>query len=202
MSAMEDLVVTLTRALVARPRRVLATADKTRAAVLVPLLTVDDAPHLLFTRRATHLSHHGGQVAFPGGRHHPEDDADLAGTALRESHEEIGLVPAHVRLLGALDDIETTVSRFVITPYVGVVPHPYPWRPCPDEVDAIFTVALDVLRAPGTHQRELWDFSGRRVPIDAYRVAGQVIWGATHRITRGLLAALDAPAPDAPAPGA
>jgi hypothetical protein len=75
----------------------------------------------------------------------------------------------------------------VITPVVGVVPHPYPWRPCPHEVDAIFTVPLRILEAPETSRRELWDFGGTRLPIDLYAVDGHVIWGATQRITRSLL---------------
>jgi 8-oxo-dGTP pyrophosphatase MutT (NUDIX family) len=191
---MEALSVALIQALAARPRLVLPPDGKSVAAVLVPLLVTEGGPGLLFTRRSQRLPHHRGQVAFPGGRHHPEVDADLEATALREAHEEIGLVPDDVRLLGALDDIETVGSGFVITPFVGLVPHPYPWRACPSEVDVIFTVPLAVLRAPGAERRELWDFGGSRVPIDTFPVDGHVIWGATQRITRNLLhvlAALD-----------
>src|SRR5262249_61039677 len=123
-------------------------------------------------RRSPLLSHHRGQVAFPGGRHHPGEDRDLQATALREAHEEIGLEPADVRVLGVLDDIETVATRFVITPFVGVVPHPYSWRPCQAEVAAIFTVPLRVLQAPDTARPELWDFAGERIPIAPSPVAG------------------------------
>jgi 8-oxo-dGTP pyrophosphatase MutT (NUDIX family) len=187
----EPLLTALIAALAARPRVVLTPAGKTRAAVLVPLLGIDGEPHLLFTRRAASLSRHRGQVAFPGGRHHPDEDPDLEATALRETHEEIGLAPAHVRLLGVLDDIETMSSRFVITPFVGVAPHPYPWHPAPAEVDAIFTVPVRALQKPDAARRELWDFGGRQIPIETYPVDGHVIWGATHRITRNLLHVLD-----------
>jgi len=186
----DALAQALAGALAARERAVLERPESTAAAVLVPLLEIDGEPHLLFTRRASWLTHHQGQVAFPGGRHHPEEDRDLATTALREAHEEIGLDPAHVRLLGALDDIETIATRYVITPYVGLVPYPYQWIPCPQEVDAIFTVPLAVLRSPDVERQEVWDFDGKRVPIDIYPVAGHVIWGATHRITRNLLGVL------------
>jgi len=185
------LVTSLTRALAARPRVVLAPSGKTACAVLVPLLVAGGEPLLLLTRRSTLLPHHQGQVAFPGGRHHPGRDPDLQATALREAHEEVGLDPAHVRLLGALDDIETVSTRFVITPFVGLVPYPYDWRPCPREVDAIFTVPLRVLQAPGVARQELWDFGGRRVPIDSFAVDGHVIWGATQRITQNLLEILE-----------
>lgn len=182
-----DLVPQLARALDARVRRMLSPDGKTRAAVLVPLLAVDGALHVLYTRRAASLAHHQGQVAFPGGRHDDQRDATLVATALREADEEIGLRPADVRVLGVLDDIETLTSRFVITPVVGVAPHPYPWAPAPREVDHIFTVPLATLLAPDAARRETWDFGGQPVPIDLFAVAGQVIWGATHRITRNLL---------------
>jgi 8-oxo-dGTP pyrophosphatase MutT (NUDIX family) len=183
---LDQLTAGLARALAGRSRAMLERPDKTVAAVLVPLLVVDGALHLLFTRRSTSLTHHQGQVAFPGGTRDP-DDADLLATALREAHEEIGLAPNDVQILGPLDDLETMSSRFVITPFVGLVPHPYPWRPSPREVDAVFTVAVDRLREPGIEQRETWDFGGQEYPVDLYKVDGHVIWGATHRMTRGLL---------------
>jgi 8-oxo-dGTP pyrophosphatase MutT (NUDIX family) len=184
--SMDDLVAALARSLATRPRAVLAVPEKTASAVLVPLLAVGGEPSLLFTRRSQLLPHHQGQVAFPGGRHE-EGDVDLAATALRESEEEIGLQRSDVRVLGPIDDIETMATRFVITPFVGVVPHPYPFRPCAHEVDAIFTVPLRALLAPGAERREVWEFDGRRVPIDTFPVEGHVIWGATQRITRNLL---------------
>jgi 8-oxo-dGTP pyrophosphatase MutT (NUDIX family) len=188
----EPLISALRDALHARPRTVLSPPGKTAAAVLVPLLALDGEPGLLFTRRSNHLPHHQGQIAFPGGRHHPGEDPDLLTTALREAEEEIGLAPTDVQLLGALDDIETMATQFVITPFVGVIPYPYEFRPCPSEVDVIFTVPLRVLQAPDALRREQWDFGGRDVAIDTYPVDGHVIWGATQRITRNLLAVLDA----------
>lgn len=182
-----EITTVLPQALARRRRATLARPDKTVAAVLVPLLVIDDEPHVLFIRRANDLPRHRGQVAFPGGRHDPAQDASLEVTALREANEEIGLAPADVRLLGALDDTETVGTRFVITPFVGLVPYPYPWRPCPREVDAIFTVALRTLAAPGAERRETWNFGGNEVPIDTFPVAGHVIWGVTQRITRNLL---------------
>jgi 8-oxo-dGTP pyrophosphatase MutT (NUDIX family) len=186
----ETLVTALAAALGGRDRIVLAPPGKTVAAVLVPLLAVDGEESLLFTQRSSLLPHHQGQISFPGGRHQPDEDPDLAATALREAEEEIGLARTHVRLLGPLDDIETVATRFVITPFVGVVPYPYDFRPCPAEVDSIFTVPVRRLRASGALRRELWDFGGRQVPIDTYPVDGHVIWGATQRITQNFLAVL------------
>ena len=182
-----DLVPQLAHAIEARARRLLAPEGKTRAAVLVPLLPVDGDVHLLYIRRAATLPHHQGQVAFPGGTVDTARDASAVATALREAHEEIGLRPDDVRVIGVLDDIETMTSRFVITPVVGMTPYPYTWAPSPREVDHIFTVPLADLLAPDAERSEPWDFGGRTVPIDHFPVAGQVIWGATHRITRNLL---------------
>lgn len=182
-----DLVPQLARVIEARVRRMLASEGKTRAAVLVPLVPVEDGVHLLYTRRAASLPTHQGQVSFPGGRLDPARDDDAVAAALREAHEEVGLRPDDVRVLGTLDDIETMTSRFVITPVVGVTPYPYAWSPCPREVDHVFTVPIAALLAPDAERRETWDFAGHAVPIDHFPVAGQVIWGATHRITRNLL---------------
>jgi 8-oxo-dGTP pyrophosphatase MutT (NUDIX family) len=184
---MRHLTTALPRVLATRRRATLARPDKTVAAVLVPLFLVGEEAHVLFIRRANDLPHHRGQVAFPGGRHHPEHDPSLEATALREASEEVGLAPHDVRLLGALDDTETIGTRFVITPFVGLVPYPYAWRPCPREVDAIFSVALGALAAPGAQRTETWSFGGAEVPIDTFPVDGHVIWGVTQRITRNLL---------------
>jgi 8-oxo-dGTP pyrophosphatase MutT (NUDIX family) len=176
----------LARELTSGPHHDLPVSDATAAAVLVPLLAARDEVRLVFTRRAATLTHHRGQVAFPGGTRQPED-RDVTATALREAYEEIGLRPDDVHVLGRLDEIETVASRFRITPIVGVVPDPYAWTPCPREVDTVFTVPVAALRAPGSEREEMWDFDGRQIPIRLFPVAGQVIWGATYRITRNLL---------------
>jgi 8-oxo-dGTP pyrophosphatase MutT (NUDIX family) len=184
---MADRWTQLATVLTERPRRPLAAPQATPSAVLVPLQVIGEGVHVVYTRRAQALPTHAGQVAFPGGMCDPALDRDAAATALREAHEEIGLAPRDVQLLGPLDDISTVSSRFVITPWVGVIPHPYAWVPSAREVDAVFSVALERLRAPGAERRELWDFDGTPVPIDFFPIDGHVIWGATHRITRNLL---------------
>jgi 8-oxo-dGTP pyrophosphatase MutT (NUDIX family) len=188
---LDDLAGHLARVLAARSRRVLERPEKTVAAVLVPLLTVDDEPHLLFTRRSAALRHHQGQIAFPGGRRDADQDATLEATALREAEEEIGLRPGEVRIVGPLDDIETMSTQFVITPFVGLVARARAWQPDPGEVDAVFTVPLRRLRTPGVERRETWSFQGTPVEIDLYDTDGHIIWGATHRITRNLLGLLE-----------
>ena len=162
------------------------------SAVLVPLFVRDDGLHLLFTKRSEELPHHSGQVAFPGGRYVAATDTSLVDTALRESHEEIGLDPAHVQVLGPLAPIHTFVTNFVINPFVGVIPHPYDFRANAREVSDIFSVPLDVLADPAAALEEEWQFGDRRFPVTAFRHEGFVIWGATQKITAMLLEVLAA----------
>lgn len=187
---LSELEAHLGRTLQQRERLVLARPEKTVSAVLVPLLEVDGQPHLLYTRRAASLPHHQGQISFPGGTL-DATDPDLRHTALREAEEEIGLAPARVQILGALDDHETASTRFLITPFVGLVAPPYAWRPSPYEVDCVFTVGLDRLRDPRNRRTEVRELNGAHVPIDLFDIDGHVIWGATHRITRNLLRLLE-----------
>lgn len=162
------------------------------AAVLVPLFERDGELHLLYTTRNATLPQHAGQVAFPGGRHAPDADATLLATALRETEEEIGVAVADIDVLGALDPIHTFSSNFLITPFVGRIPHPYPFRPNPHEVHDIFSIPLAVLDDPANVVAETWTIDGRAVPVVSYRHDGRTVWGATQRITATLLDLLTA----------
>ena len=149
------------------------------AAVLVPIQERDDGDHLVLTKRAEHLNHHRGQVAFPGGRVDPGDCGELA-AALRESHEEIGIDPAHVRVLGRLDQV-TAAYDFVVTPFVGVIPPFYEFRLNPAETDAVFSVPIASLLEPkcvviADH------LSSHGEPVYHFYCNGWDIWGATARI--------------------
>src|SRR5687767_518274 len=88
-----------------------------RAAVLVPLFVRDGMLWVTFTRRTETVEHHRGQISFPGGVEEPEDE-DLAATALRETQEELGILPRDVRLLGSLSPI-VTITDFAVAPFVG-----------------------------------------------------------------------------------
>ena len=113
------------------------------AAVLVPI-TRTEQPELLLTLRASGLSTHGGEVAFPGGRRDP-DDRDLVHTALREAEEEVGLPPGLVEVIGPLSPL---VSRYGIhvTPIVGIVPDFVEYQPNDSEIAAVFQVPLEFFR--------------------------------------------------------
>ncbi len=116
------------------------------AAVLLPLVWWKEGWHLVFTRRTEVVENHKGQVSFPGGGCEVGESTPEQ-TALREAGEEIGLDPADVRLLGKLNEV-LTITRYRVTPVVGVMPWPYAIRPEPAEVERVFTIPLDWLADP------------------------------------------------------
>jgi 8-oxo-dGTP pyrophosphatase MutT (NUDIX family) len=155
-----------------------------RAAVLVPFARVADDWHLLFTRRTDQVEHHKGQVSFPGGRSDPGDPTPEA-TALREAEEEIGLNPRDVRLLGRLGEM-VTISNYIVTPVVGVFPWPYAFSVATIEVERVFTIPLDWL----ANRSNFMEFSRPgtdRTMIAYFPYDGELLWGATARMTVSLL---------------
>lgn len=156
------------------------------AAVLVPILS-EPEPTLVFTLRTDSLRHHSGEISFPGGRRHPED-ADLRATALRETHEELGLPPEAVEVLGCLPTIHTHVSGFTVVPYVGLLAERPEFVPSPEEIAAILEIPLATLLA--VEEEREWEFQGARFQTHAYVHDGHTVWGATARILKTLLDAL------------
>jgi len=149
------------------------------AAVLMPIQERDDGDYLVLTKRAEQLSHHRGQVAFPGGRVDAGDRGELA-AALRESHEEIGIDPSHVRVLGRLDQV-TAAYDFVVTPFVGIIPAPYEFRLNLVETAAVFSVPIAALLEPKSVT--IADhLSSHGEPVYHFYFDGWDIWGATARI--------------------
>ncbi|WNW11548.1 CoA pyrophosphatase [Pseudomonas sp. DTU_2021_1001937_2_SI_NGA_ILE_001] len=146
------------------------------AAVLLPV-TRSDEPELVLTLRASGLSTHGGEVAFPGGRRDPEDP-DLTFTALREAEEEIGLPPGLVEVVGPLSPV---VSRYGIkvTPYVGIIPDFVEYRPNDAEIAAVFSVPLEFFRKDVREHTHRIDYEGRSWYVPSYRYGEYKIWGLT-----------------------
>jgi 8-oxo-dGTP pyrophosphatase MutT (NUDIX family) len=158
-----------------------------RASVLVPLIPSEGGLGMLFTRRTDSVLLHRGQISFPGGQQEPGDQ-NLLETALRESFEEIGLLPSQVEVLGELDDVYTAVSGYVISPFVGVLPRDLTGlRPAPDEVASLLVADLDQLRDPRVHRQENREFDGGTVTIHYYELGPDVVWGATGRIVHQFL---------------
>jgi 8-oxo-dGTP pyrophosphatase MutT (NUDIX family) len=120
------------------------------AAVLIPIVLRADEGHVLLTQRTQHLTSHGGQIAFPGGKV-DDDDASVEDAALREAKEEVGLSPEFVEVLGRMPSY-VTGSGFHITPVVGLVSPHMQITPNPEEVDEVFEVPLSFLMNPANHR--------------------------------------------------
>lgn len=165
--------------------------DETRlkcAAVLVPLLWQDDQWNLLFTRRTDHVESHKGQVSFPGGGC-DEGETTPEETALREAQEEIGLNPHSIRILGRLANM-ITITSFHVTPVVGVIEWPTVFTVGQHEVARIFTIPLYWLA--DTRNRWEFPFPGRNRSLIAFHpYDGELLWGATARMTVDFLKALE-----------
>ncbi|MDR5751231.1 MULTISPECIES: CoA pyrophosphatase [unclassified Caballeronia] len=162
--------------------------DPRVASVLVALVVRDHGLSVLLTQRADHLSDHAGQISFPGGRREPED-ADAAATALREAHEEVGLAPERVEVLGAMPDY-LTGTGFRVTPVVALVHPPFTLTADTLEVADIFEVPLAFLMNPAHHEVRLfkWEGGERRFFAMPYvaseKKAPYFIWGATAGMLR------------------
>jgi 8-oxo-dGTP pyrophosphatase MutT (NUDIX family) len=166
----------------------LEVSGSTQAAVLAPLYVDGDELHAVFTKRRDDLRRHPGEISFPGGRH-DEGEADLIATALREAHEEIGLAPDAVEIVGALRPTPTMVTGYAVYPFVGLIEPGLEWTLSAREVAEVLELSLSDLRA-GYGKRRLLR---RGVPIrtDTYQVGDRLIWGATARMVRDLLERLE-----------
>jgi len=157
------------------------------AAVLVPLVWENDEWNLLFTRRSDRVESHKGQVSFPGGAC-DEGETTPEQTALREADEEIGLSPKDVRVLGRLKNM-ITISHFRVTPVVGVIKWPTVFKLGEHEVARVFTIPLGWLSQPSN--RWQFEIQGRSRAVIAYHpYDGELLWGATARMTVEFLSAL------------
>jgi len=175
------------------PEGPLAEQAPIAASVLIPL--IGQAPSVLLTRRTSGLSSHAGQISFPGGRAESFDQSEDK-TALREAHEEIGLLPDRVRLLGRLPNY-ITASGFCVTPVIGWVAEPAVFTPDQREVEELFRVPLSFVMNPANHQVRAVTAdqspTGKRIrfyamPYFSPEHDGRefFIWGATAAMLRNL----------------
>lgn len=154
-----------------------------QAAVLIPIY--DDAhgvPRLILTKRPDTMPTHAGHIAFPGGRPDPGDGGPVD-TALREAHEEVGLSPREVEVIGFLPPIDTVQFRLMVVPVVGRLAGPPRLALSEREVVRAYQPTLAELADESMWHSEDWN--GRRVWF--YDLEGDSLWGATAMMTRHLL---------------
>jgi len=154
-----------------RTKRRIESSVLIASAVLIPIFSDQGQYHLLFTERSDEVDSHKGQVCFPGGKQEPAD-ATLLETALRETEEEISLKAGDVEILGELDDMPTITTNYIISPFVGFIPHPYPFRVDSREIRQLFSVPLEFLADEANFREDTW----------SWEYEGHTIWGATARI--------------------
>jgi len=184
-SRKKDFIDQIRTTLSSRQRKVIEHPSFARAAVLVPLFEKEGECHILFTKRTDQVKYHKGEISFPGGVF-DEGDLELERTALREADEEIGVKENDVHLMGVLDDI-VTITEFIVTPFVGHIPYPYPFKTSPVEIAEMIEVPLpSLLEKDCFSEREIIRM-GRREMVYAFQYKDHVIWGATARILKQFL---------------
>ena len=149
----------------------------TPAAVLVPIVMRESGLTILLTQRTAHLRDHAGQVSFPGGRCE-SDDAHPEATALREAHEEVGIHPGQVEVIGRLPEYRTGTG-FQVIPVVGLIRPPLNLRLDDFEVADVFEPPLEFLLDTANHQRKQIEIDGTQHEFWAMPWQGYYIWGAT-----------------------
>lgn len=164
-------------------------ADARVAAALILIYPGIGGPTVALTLRRSDLPQHGGQISFPGGGLDPGETPQAA--ALREAHEEVGIEPTRVRVVGALSTLWVIVSGFVVHPIIGVMDTAPAFVPCPREVDRIIEAPLATLRDPANVKWGTRDRGGMLVSYPYFSVEGYQVWGATAMMLGELCTALD-----------
>ena len=147
------------------------------AAVLVPLLEINDELHTLFILRTEDMGPHSGQMGFPGGMSEKSDRGNLQKTALREAGEEIGIDTGDVLILGRLSDLVTWTSDILVRPYVGLFNGSRQFKRDPTEVQSIHITSLRSMAENVIHGDN--DFM---LPPPVFPVDGLPVWGLSARI--------------------
>lgn len=138
---------------------------------------------VLIQRTQNPRDRHSGQVSFPGGKHE-HSDGDTSCTAIREAHEEVGIPPDNIDIIGKLTELYIPVSNFVVHPYVGILREKPVIIPQPGEVEAVYTPPVSHFRDENNKSlRELRVGTGAIMKdVPCYLVENRAVWGATAMI--------------------
>lgn len=159
------------------------------ASVLIPVFEKENTSHILFTKRTDKVSHHKGQISFPGGKF-DKTDRDLEFTALRETKEEIGVKPEDIKVIGKINNMITN-TNFIVSPYVGIIPYPYEFSVNPDEISELILVPVKHLLDRRFFRVEKREFRNQLIDIYFYDYMDYTIWGVTGKILFDFLTLID-----------
>ncbi len=176
----------LRQALSQRQKRHIVDASGMPSAVLLPIYYKQGQYYILFTKRTGKVKEHRDQISFPGGAYQ-DGDRTLVDTALRECAEEIGLMANRVEVLGELDDTVTRTTGYIISPFVAIIPWPYPFKVDQWETEEIIEVPISALLDKSSVRQETEIIDGETVTSYFYHYQGRIIWGATARILNQFL---------------
>ena len=152
----------------------------TQAAVLVPFIENNGQLEILLTQRSAHLTHHAGQISFPGGKMEIADD-NIITTALRETQEEIGIAADKINVLGQLSPL-LSITQFFVTPVIALIKSPFTLRLDSHEVASTFWVPAEYLFNPNHQQYETIFSNGKLRKIYVIQYQNYRIWGLTAQI--------------------
>jgi len=152
----------------------------THAAVLIPIISEEDQLKVILTKRTETLKHHRGEISFPGGKSSKEDN-NLVETALRETDEEIGVKGDQVQVVSRLDDL-FTITRYIITPFIGLIRGEIELVSNDAEVAEILHVPLKLFLTQEKFAEKAWERNGVKYPLYYYYWKNYEIWGATAYI--------------------
>ena len=193
----ESATELIRRILTDNPKKTVVDSSLTPAAVTLLLYPKHGEYCILLNKRTDTVDDHKGEISFPGGRKDPEDKT-LLDTALRETHEEMGISPGDVDILGEIDDVPTNTS-YLISTFVGTIPYPYKFAPSEAEVAEVLEVPISTLMDHDSARDEVRVRDGELVNSVSYSYDGHLIFGATARILSRFLELLDT-APEREAP--
>lgn len=193
----ESATELIRRILTENPKKTVVDSSLTPAGVTLLLYPKDGEYCILLNKRTDTVDDHKGEISFPGGRKDPEDKT-LLDTALRETHEEMGISPDDVDVLGEIDDVPTNTS-YLISTFVGTIPYPYEFAPSEAEVAEVLEVPISTLMDINSTRDEVRVRDGELVNSVSYSYDGHLIFGATARILSRFLELLDT-APEREAP--
>ena len=168
------------RIVAATPHKTVDDPSLTPAGVMLLIYPKDGEHCILLQKRSNRVDSHKGEISFPGGKKDPED-ATMLDTALRETHEEMGVNPDDVDVFGALDQTATTTG-FLTCPYVGTIPYPYEFRPNEHEVAAAIEMPVSALLDAANRRDEVRIVDGDLQFAPAFAYDGHIVFGATARI--------------------
>lgn len=149
-----------------------------RAAVLILIYPKQEAPHIVLMKRNSYPGVHSDQISFPGGKLEAFDK-NLEQAAVRESNEELGILPSQVTILGELTQVYIPPSNFLVNPFVGFSEERPEFVPDNKEVTEVLEVPFsDILNPDNLNNVEL-NVRGSQIEVPAYTLNGHVVWGAT-----------------------